>query len=131
MICHKHLVSIQASLLIDTCIYTTDRKEGYVLRKLQRGLNTTETWYERWNIRINEDKAQTIYFSHKFTPPEAHLTLNGRNIPFVNHVKYLRTIFDKRIALRLHIEMTETKALRTFIRIYTLFKSERLSVTLN
>jgi hypothetical protein len=25
----------------DTCIYTTDRKEGYVLRKLQRGLSET------------------------------------------------------------------------------------------
>jgi hypothetical protein len=23
----------------DTCLYATDRKEGYVLRKLQRGLN--------------------------------------------------------------------------------------------
>jgi hypothetical protein len=24
----------------DTCMYATDRKEGYVLRKLQRGLNS-------------------------------------------------------------------------------------------
>jgi hypothetical protein len=23
----------------DTCLYATDRKEGYVLRKIQRGLN--------------------------------------------------------------------------------------------
>jgi hypothetical protein len=37
----------------DTCIYATDRKEDYVLRKLQRGLSATETWYERWNIKIN------------------------------------------------------------------------------
>jgi hypothetical protein len=27
----------------DTCIYATDRKEGYVLRKLQRGLSVIET----------------------------------------------------------------------------------------
>jgi hypothetical protein len=61
---------------------------------------------------------------------EAHLTLNGQNIPFVNHVKYLGVIFDKRITWRLHIEMIEAKAFRTFIRIYFLFRSERLSANI-
>jgi hypothetical protein len=40
----------------DFSIYATDCKECYALRKLQRGLNAIETWYERWNIKINEDK---------------------------------------------------------------------------
>jgi hypothetical protein len=59
---------------------------------------------------------------------EARLTLNGRNISFVNHVKYLGVIFDKRITWRLHKGMTEQKAFTTFIRICSLFKSEYLSV---
>jgi hypothetical protein len=42
-------------------------------------------------------------------------------------MKYLGVIFDKRIAWRLHIEMIEAKAFRTFIRIYALFENERLS----
>jgi hypothetical protein len=76
----------------DTCLYATERKEGYVLRKLQRGLNAIETWCDRWNIKINEDKTQAIYFSHRRGQPEPLLTLNGRNIPFVNNVKYLGVI---------------------------------------
>jgi hypothetical protein len=56
--------------------------------------------------------------------------LNGRNIPFDNHVEYLGVIFDNRITWRLHIEMTEAKAFRTFIRIYSLFKLERLSANI-
>jgi hypothetical protein len=60
-------------------------------------------------------------------PSEAHLTLNGRNIPFVNHVIYLGLIFDKRITWRLHLEMIENKEFRKFIRTYSLLKSERLS----
>jgi hypothetical protein len=63
---------------------------------LQRGLSYTETWIERWNIKINEDKNQAIYFPHRLRPPEAHLALNGRNNPFVSHVKYLGEIFYKR-----------------------------------
>jgi hypothetical protein len=57
-------------------------------------------------------------------------TLNGINIPFVNNAKYLGVIFDKKITWRLHIEIIEAKAFRTFIRTYSLFKSERLSANI-
>jgi hypothetical protein len=80
----------------DTCVYATDRKEVYVLRKLQRVFSAVETWCERWNTKINEDKPRAVYFSHKLRSPEAHLTLNGQNIPFVNYVRYLDVIFNKR-----------------------------------
>jgi hypothetical protein len=65
---------------------------------------------ECWNIKTNEDKAQAVYFSHRRRLPEAHLTLNGWNIPFIIHVKYLVLIFDKRITWRLHTEVIEVKA---------------------
>jgi hypothetical protein len=103
---------------------------SYVPRKLHRDLSAIETWCERLNIKINEDKTKAIYFSHRFRPPETHLTLNVPNIPFVDHVKYLRVIFCKRITRRLRLEMIETKAFRTFIRIYSLLKSEYLSANI-
>jgi hypothetical protein len=89
-----------------------------------------ETWCERWNININEDKAQGVYFSRSCRPSESSLTLNERNIPFVNSAKYLGVVFNKRVTWRLHVEMIEAKAFRTFIRLYSLFKSERLSVNI-
>jgi hypothetical protein len=102
-----------------TSLYATDRKEGFTIRKFQRGLSSMETCCDRWNIKINEDKTHGVSFSS--------LTLNGRNIPFVNSAKYLGILVDKEVTWRLHIEMTEAKVFRTFIRIYSLFKSERLS----
>jgi hypothetical protein len=42
-----------ALFLDDTPIYAKDRKESYVLRKLQRGLNAMEEWCENWNIKMN------------------------------------------------------------------------------
>jgi hypothetical protein len=87
-------------------------------------------WCERWNIKINEEMTQAIYFPHQRRPPDSLLTLNGRNIPVVNNVKYLGVIFDKRLTWRLHIDTIEAKAFRTFIRLYSLFKSERLSVNI-
>jgi hypothetical protein len=60
----------------------------------------------------------------------SHLTLNGRNIPSVNSAKYLGVLFDRRVTWRLHINMIEAKAFRTFISLYSLFKSERLSANI-
>jgi hypothetical protein len=82
-----------------------------------------ETWFEHWNIKINEDKTQGIYFFRSLRPPEFHLTLNGRKLSFVNNVKYINVIFDKKVTWRLHIEIIEAKVFRTFTRIYSLIKS--------
>jgi len=99
----------------DTCIYATDRKEGFTITKLQRGLTAMEAWCERWNIKINEDKTQAIYFSRGIKPVESHLTLKGRNIPSVNNVKYHDVNFYRKITWRPHIERIESMAFRTFI----------------
>jgi hypothetical protein len=32
----------------DTCLYWTDSKEGFIVRQLQRGLSSMETWCERF-----------------------------------------------------------------------------------
>jgi hypothetical protein len=93
--------------------------EGYVLRKIQHGLDSLAAWCERWNIKTNEDKTRAIYFTHRNRPPDSLPTLNGWNIPFINSVKYLGVIFDKRMTWRLHMEMIEAKAFRTFIRMYS------------
>jgi hypothetical protein len=95
---------------------------GYVLRKLQRDLDAIETWCERWNIKINEDKTQAVYFSHRIRAPKCSLTLNGWKIPFVNNVNYLGVIFHKRITWRLHVEMIEAKAFRTLLEFTTYSK---------
>jgi retron-type reverse transcriptase len=73
----------------DTCLYATHRKEGFIVRKLQRGLSSME--------KINEDKTQGIYFSRSRRPPESRLTLNRRDIPFVNSAKYLGVIFERKV----------------------------------
>jgi hypothetical protein len=99
-------IGVQLALFADdTCLYAIECKEGYVLRK------TVAEWSTRWNIKINEDKTQAIYFSHRIRPPESLLTLNEQN----------------KITWRSHIEMIEAKAFRAFIKTYSILKSKQLS----
>jgi len=37
-----------------------------------------ESWCERWDMKINEDKTQAIYLSHRRRPVETRLTLKDR-----------------------------------------------------
>jgi hypothetical protein len=93
----------------DTWLYAADRKLGYTVRNLQRGLSSMDTWCERWNIKVNEDKTKGIYFYYNRRPPEFYLTFNGINIPFVNSAKYLGVIFDKKVTWRFHIEIIDPR----------------------
>jgi hypothetical protein len=100
-------------------------KREFCFQKISARSQLNGDLFWELDIKINKDKTQGIYFSLCSRLPEFHLILNGRNIPFVSSIKYLGVIFDKKVTWRLHIEMIEAKACRTFVRIYSLFKSER------
>jgi hypothetical protein len=105
----------------DTCIYATDRKESYVLRNLQGGLNAMEAWCERWNIKINEDKTWAVYFPRRLRLVEACLKLKGRNNLFEKDVRYLGVIFDRRITWRSHNDMSQRHCEHSYKFVLRLF----------
>jgi hypothetical protein len=45
----------------DTCLYATECKEGYVLRKLQLGLNSMVVWSKLWNIRSMKIRRNLLF----------------------------------------------------------------------
>jgi hypothetical protein len=82
----------------NTCLYATDLKESFTVRKLRAisiqwrpGVSTGISKLMRIRLRGSTSP------SHQ--PPESNLMLTGRNIPFVNSIKYLSVIFDKNIIL--------------------------------
>jgi hypothetical protein len=58
------------------------------------------------------------------------LYLDGRNMPFVNRLKYLGATFNERNKWGRHIKMSETKVFRTYNRLHPLLKSESLRANL-
>jgi hypothetical protein len=105
----------------DTCIYLTEKQEHHVPCKLQHGLTTVKPWYERWNMKVNEGKAQEINFSRRLGVAKNVLQLN---CPFVYNVKCLGVTFNRRMTWRLCIGRTAAKALGMYISTYSLFKCE-------
>jgi hypothetical protein len=111
----------------DTCVYATEKHERRVLNKPQRDLTAVGSWCQRWNIKINEGKTQAIYFSRRRRMSGDDFQQNERNIPFVYSVKYHGFILLSKLTFRVHIEKTTAKALGTYHRSYSIYKSKNLS----
>jgi hypothetical protein len=97
-------------------LYCTDRKEGYVLRKLQRGLTSMESWCELCDVTI-ENKNRAIDFSRRCRTVDDHLTLNGLKIMEAACRNTKANVFITFLVL----------SFIKVLRVYSLFKSEELS----
>jgi hypothetical protein len=53
-------------------------------------------WCESWKIKTSLRQDSSDLLTHQNRPPNSLLTLNERNIPFVNSVKHLGAISVKR-----------------------------------
>lgn len=60
---HSSTNQLTFLFIITTRDYTTSgqRKEGYVLNKLWRGLSSIEGWRRRWKIKTSEEQTQALY----------------------------------------------------------------------
>jgi hypothetical protein len=64
----------------DACLKATGHKDD-ILRKLQCGFTSLQSWCERRIIKINEDKTKVVYFSHRYRLVEADLEMKERPSP--------------------------------------------------
>jgi hypothetical protein len=64
----------------DTVILSVNEDSRRVASNLQHHLNTLRTWFEKWRIRINENKSCSItYTIRKSSTPD--VTINDIQIP--------------------------------------------------
>lgn len=81
----------------------------------------------RWRIKINPNKTQAIYFSHKFKlPPKIHI--NNQPIPWSNNITYLGVIIDRRLTWNLHIKKISRSYNFSLHKLNNLLNSNHLNI---
>jgi hypothetical protein len=69
---------------------------------LQYHLNTLQTWFEKWRIRINENKSCSITFTlGKCSTPDVNI--NDIQMPRKTEIKYLGMTIDSKLTWKQHI----------------------------
>ena len=84
-----------------------------------------EKYFNKWKIKINQEKTQAMIFPFNKLPKRKPLTtFNIREtlIPMNQNVKYLGIFFDKYLTLKHHILQTHEKALKCDRALYSLLK---------
>jgi hypothetical protein len=86
----------------DTVILSVNEDSRRAASDLQYHLNTLLTWFEKWLIRINENKSCSITFTlQKSSTP--NVTINDIQIPRKTEIKYLGMTIESKLTWKQHI----------------------------
>jgi hypothetical protein len=86
----------------DTVILSVNEDSRRAASDLQHHLNTLQTWFEKWRIRINESKSCSITFTFRKSSTPA-VTINDIQIPRKTEIKYLGMTIDSKLTWKQHI----------------------------
>ncbi|KAJ4448031.1 hypothetical protein ANN_10043 [Periplaneta americana] len=104
----------------DTALLAMGKTYRLASRRLQSILDHLQPWFHDWRIKVNVEKCQAILFSLRARlediPPPS--TLFGREMPWMNQIKYLGIIMDSHLTFRDHIQSLLRKANGLIVRHY-------------
>lgn len=111
----------------DTAITSTAKNPDQITARLQRILDIVARWMQDWKIQINPAKTKAIFFTKSpVTRPNRRITLNNVGIDWVNQVKYLGLVFDKRLTWCENTKFLLRKGHGQFMMLYSLLNRKSL-----
>lgn len=107
----------------DTAFYTSSEQPSEIINNLEASLLKLNQYCVKWNIKLNADKTQSIFFTRRRAErylPERKLKFNGIEIDWANEVKYLGLHLDKKLLFNVHIERSIEKNQKIFRMLYSI-----------
>lgn len=118
-----------ATFADDTVILTSNKKLDNAVTALQQQLDITALWFQKWNIKINEDKTVFVIYTTRKVKNKPTIKLNKKLISCANSAKYLGMHIDQKLNWKLHIISKRNQIKDKFRQLYWLLKTDsRLSI---
>jgi len=89
---------------------TSNKNPKRAAIQLQKQLDVTLTWCDKWRLNINAQKMVVVMFNGPNNFASHHLILNGHQIPWSPTSKYLGVTLDRNLTFAAHIKSTFKKA---------------------
>lgn len=128
--CTDNHNSMTATFADDTILLSAHKNITEATAQLQQTLNKMKEWFDKWHIKINENKTSQIIFTtkRKFTP--IPLTLNNTQIQIDQSAKYLGMHLDSKLTWKKHIEKKK-KQIQEKVRQLNWLLNKRSKLSLN
>lgn len=99
-VCDEVVVATYAD---DMAYLASDKNPEVASAKLQKQLNVTHSWLNKWRIRVSSHKSNHITFTLNRSDCPA-VKLGDENLPHSNTVKYLGFHLDRKLTWKEHIK---------------------------
>lgn len=105
----------------DTAIFTSSWRTDTIVNRLQTAATKVNKYCQKWRIKLNPAKSETIMFTKRRPAGYSNVTLNGNQIEWSSHVRYLGVILDKRLTFTKHIKHLCDRAYAALFQLFPLF----------
>ena len=118
----------------DTAIYSTSADINVIMNNLQKTIDKLTLYFTKWGIKINPSKTQAIFFTRKRAsrnlPNINSLQMDGVSVKWLDTVKYLGMILDKRVTYKNHINYSIEKCNNITKLLYSLIhRKSKLNIS--
>ena len=119
--------------------HTAHQNKNYAICQLQRKMDETMLWIDKWRLKLNIDKTETIIFGSRQNKHLRQIKIKNQAVKWKNQIKYLGVAMDTKLTMNGHLKTTIQKAkgvraslypilnrnspipLRTRIQLYTIY----------
>lgn len=88
----------------DLIIYAKGKSQTSLQILLQQSINSVNNWTKKTGFKLSPSKTKCIQFSRKHSAATPILVLDGRPLEFVNEIRHLGMVFDRRLTWGPHID---------------------------
>lgn len=94
----------------DTAIYYAHRNLTTLHKTLQKDLENTQNWFQKWRININVQKTQAVFFQHRRRPRRPNqLVINNHQTEWKTTATYLGVTLDDKLTYTHHVKKIKQK----------------------
>lgn len=107
----------------DSALICNGKVSNAIIKRLQKSLNSAQRFFDKWKIKLNQEKTNAIIFPFNKSPkriPTIPLVFQGNVINIDDDIKYLGLILDKKLTFGKHVKSICEKAIRCGRALYPL-----------